>query len=121
MLRILIPIGLGFFVMPFALPALRRRWRDDEAGKPALFFLLIWGGAFLLLTLYELRFQLYLAVPLALWVAVALRDLAARVAERFPSSAVAGRAVHAAAVLLVAAPALPFVFLGNYAEQQPGF
>jgi len=114
--------GLGFFAMPLALLALRRRWRSDETGRPALFFLLVWGAGFFLLTLYELRFQLYVAVPMALWVAALLRDLAARAAARRPKRAVAvGRVVVATGILVVAAPALPFVVRGNYAEQQAGF
>ena len=114
--------GLGFFAMPFGLLALRRRWKESEARRPAVFFLLVWGGGFFLLTLYELRFQLYLVIPLAIWVAAALRDLASRAELRWPHRATAARrAVILVGLLLIVAPALPFVLHGNYAEQQAGF
>lgn len=113
--------GLGLFVMPLALPAFRQRWKSDGPGRPRLCFLFVWGVAFFVLTLYELRFQLYLTVPLALWVALALRDLGERAAARWPSKAFAGLAVRGAGILLVTVPALPFVLRGNYAIQQPGF
>jgi len=119
---ILDAFGLGLFVMPIALVSLWRRWKSAKSERPALFFLFVWGATFFALTLTELRFQLYLVVPMALWIAVALRDLASHAAARWPSRAVvAGKAVRAAGVLLVAAPALPFVWSGAYAAQLPGF
>jgi asparagine N-glycosylation enzyme membrane subunit Stt3 len=114
--------GLGLFLMPIALVPLWRRWKSSETERPALFFLFVWGSTFFALTLSELRFQLYLAIPMAFWIAIALRDLADRAAARWPSRAVAaGNAVRAAGILLVVAPALPFVWSGAYAAQQPGF
>ncbi len=114
--------GLGLFAMPLALLPMWRRWRQSEADRPGLFFLFVWGAAFLALTLTELRFQLYLAIPLALWICVALRSLGDAAARRWPSRAAALRvAVPVAGVLLVASPALPHDASGGYAEQLPGF
>lgn len=114
--------GLGLFVMPIAFVPLWRRWKSADAERPALFFLFVWGSTFFALTLIELRFQLYLAIPMAFWIAIAVRDLADRAAARWSSRAVAaGRAVRAAGILLVVAPALPFVWSGAYAAQLPGF
>jgi len=116
--------GLGFFVMPLALIAMRRRWKESAADRPGLFFLLAFGATFFLLTLYELRFQLYLTVPMSLWVALGLRDLGTRAAERWPRRpALASTGVRAAGLLFVLAPALPFatVYSATYAEQLPGF
>ena len=116
--------GLGLFVMPLALPAFRRRWKENPADRPGVFFLFLFGATFYVLTLFELRFQLYLTIPMALWIALALRDLAERARERWPSrAATAARTVRAAGLLLVVAPALPFVsvYYASYAEQLPGF
>jgi len=119
---VLYAFGLGLIAMPLALVPMWRRWRRSESDRPALFFLFFWGAAFFVLTLAELRFQLYLAVPLALWICLALRGLAAWAGQRWSGRArVFGVAVPVLGVLLVASPALSYVRAGGYAAQQPGF
>lgn len=114
--------GLGFFVMPFAAIPMWKWWRRSPEDRPALFFLFFWGATFFALTLTELRFQLYLAIPLALWIAFAARSLAEASARHWPGRAQTLRfAIPIAAVLVVASPALNYVRAGGYATQQPGF
>jgi asparagine N-glycosylation enzyme membrane subunit Stt3 len=121
-LMVLAMFGLGFFVMPLALPAFVRRWKESAVDRPGLFFLLVFGGTFFFLTLYELRFQLYLTIPMALWVSLAVRDLAKRAAAKWPSKA---RTVFAgswtAGIFVVVAPALIAIYPPVYAWQQNGF
>lgn len=122
LLMVLAMFGLGFFVMPLALPAFLRRWKESALDRPGLFFLLVFGGAFFLLTLYELRFQLYLTIPMALWVSLGVRDLAKRAAAKWPSKTtriLAGS--WSAGILVVVAPALIAIFPPVYAWQLPGF
>lgn len=119
---VLYAFGLGLFAMPFAAIPMWRRWGKSQSDRPALFFLFFWGATFLVLTLAELRFQLYLTIPLALWVAFGARALGKWAAGRWPAKA--GRApwlVPLLSVLLVASPALEYVWKGGYAIQQPGF
>lgn len=114
--------GLGVLLMPLALIPMWKRWKRRETERPALFFLFFWGATFFVLTLSELRFQLYLAIPLALWICVGARSLADWAAERWPDKERVLRIlVPVGAILLVAAPALNYVRTGGYATQQPGF
>jgi asparagine N-glycosylation enzyme membrane subunit Stt3 len=115
-------LGLGLFAMPFAAVALWRRWKESEADRPALFFLFFWGAVFLGLTAKAARFQLYLVIPMALWICAALRELGAAAGRRAPGRAAwLPFAIPVAGVVLVACTALGNAFAGDYARQQPGF
>jgi asparagine N-glycosylation enzyme membrane subunit Stt3 len=114
--------GLGLVAMPLTLLPMWRRWKENEEDRPALFFLFAWGSVFFVLTLTELRFQLYLVIPMALWICLALRGVAAKAASLWPAKAgVLTLAVPILGVIAVAAPALPYVWSGGYAVQMPGF
>jgi dolichyl-phosphooligosaccharide-protein glycotransferase len=98
-----LPRFAPMFVMPAAVPALLRAWRQRPTDRPALLFLAVWGGLLLIPTLLRLRFTLYLAVPAALWSALALRELAdwAGAQQRLP------RPVRAVVVIGLAILLLP--------------
>lgn len=106
--------GLSLFLMPLAGVVLWLRWRDRVEERPATFFLFVWGALFLALTLFEQRFQLYLVVPMALWLCLAFRTVAARL--RAPALA-----VSLGGIALAAAPSLVNAVSGGYALQQAGF
>lgn len=115
-------MGLGLFVMPLAAVALRKRWMRSADDRPALSFLFLWGLIFFLLTLKAARFQLYLVVPMALWICAGLRELAAQARSRFaPATGWTRPVVSLAGILAVCAPALGNTLSGDYARQDPGF
>ncbi len=98
--------GLCLFAMPLALPSLLSRWRREERDRAQIAFLIAWGGVLLLLTLGRRRLGEYAAVPMVLWVAAALDDLAARLGHRFPGRPWT-RLVAPAVALLLLAPGIP--------------
>jgi asparagine N-glycosylation enzyme membrane subunit Stt3 len=112
--------GFTLLAMPLAIIPMIRRWNRSPEDRPSLFFLFFWGASLLALTLTASRFQLYLVVPLALWVSLALRSLGGTAARHWPGRPWLATAVPVLGVLFLASPALPNTWSGSYASQQAG-
>lgn len=112
--------GFGPIAMLFGVGPLLCRWRRSPEERPSILFVLLWGAAFLALTIRQARFGPYLVVPMALWICLALRCIADLAGRRLPGRAAVLRpAVLGAGVLLVAGPTLSMAWSGHYAAQRP--
>lgn len=105
--RIAASYGLSLLCLPAFVPAFLRARRRRSAAAPELEFLAFWVALFLSLTLMRNRFSLYLIVPLALALGLAIEELTGWLRERgLAVSAAAAQAVRATAVLVLFVPSI---------------
>lgn len=115
--RIVTAYGLALLCLPCFVPALLRVGRRRPEAIPELSFLAFWLGLFLALTLARNRFALYLAVPLAMSLGLAVDEFPGWLCERgLAAGAAAARRARAVAALVVIAPALAGLAPGFEAE-----
>jgi len=99
-------LGLGLLTMPVAAWLLVLRWRGEPDRRADTLLVLVLGIAFVVLAFARQRFVLYLAVPLAFWVAVVWERLDASVMRRVQPRRLPGVALSALVGVLLLVPGL---------------